>query len=140
MTNQSTEYLSTEVLTASPYRLHQMVVDAALRFAYQAEAAISKPDREVVSVACTRSREFVAELISGLREDSAPELVGSIKALFVFVFRNLAEAERDCDAEKLQAAIRVLSEHRQTWQELGQVMSKAGTPTDGNSVRLNRSA
>ncbi|WP_166823737.1 flagellar export chaperone FliS [Thalassoroseus pseudoceratinae] len=139
MTSQSAQYLSTEVLTASPYRLHQMVVDAALRFAYQAEAAIAEPDREVVSMACTRSREFVAELISGLREDSAPELVSSLKALFVFVYRNLAEAERDCDAEKLQAAIRVLTEHRQTWQELGNMINGPTTPTDAN-VRLNRSA
>ncbi len=139
MLNQSAEYLSTEVLTASPYRLHQLVVDAALRFAYQAESAIAEPDREVVSITCTRSREFVAELISGLREESAPELVGSMKALFLFVYRNLAEAERDCDAEKLQAAIRVLSEHRQTWIELGSVMNTQTNPADA-TTRLNRSA
>jgi flagellin-specific chaperone FliS len=34
------EYLEAQVLTASPHRLHLLVVDGAIRFARQAQAAL----------------------------------------------------------------------------------------------------
>lgn len=115
---ESNSYLETQVMTASPYRLHLMTVDGAIRFAKQAEEALQKEDRESAHLSLGKSREFVNELISGLDSEHAPELVEQLKALFVFVYRRLAEADMHQDASLVGEALEILGMHRRTWVDL----------------------
>ncbi len=112
-------YLSTQVLTASPYRLHLFVVDGAIRFASQAAEAMRAKDFGAAHLALGRSRDFVTELIGGLDESRDPELTTRLKHLFLFSYMNLVEGERDRDVKKVQDALAVLRMHHETWIELG---------------------
>ncbi|MBT4866091.1 MAG: flagellar export chaperone FliS [Planctomycetaceae bacterium] len=114
------EYLESQVMTASPYRLHLMVVEAAIRHAVRAEQALADNDFETTHQALSDSRRFVGELITGLNEEEAPELVGRLKALFLFAFRNLVEADLNQDVAKLDDALNVLKQHRDTWLEVAE--------------------
>ena len=120
MTN---DYLQTQVLTASPHRLHLMVVDGALRHAARAEQAIESGDFEAAHFALNKSRDFVTELLSGLDPGPAPELVGLLKNLFLFAYRKLAEADRCRDARLVRDARKILEMHRETWVEVGQLQA-----------------
>lgn len=123
------EYLETQVLTASPHRLHLMVVDGALRFARRGLQALENQDWESLEASLSRSRDCVTELIAGLRADASEELMTSLKALFAFVFRNLAIADPQRDPQLIRDAIRVLEIHRETWIALGEQLHDSA-PSD----------
>jgi flagellar protein FliS len=124
------EYLESQVMTASPYRLHLMVVEAAIRHALRAEQALAENDFETTHQALSDSRGFVGELITGLNEEEAPELVGRLKALFLFALRNLVEADLNQDVAKLHDALKILRQHRDTWLEVAEQLE---TAQDGNA-------
>jgi flagellar secretion chaperone FliS len=126
------DYLETEVLTATPYRLHLLTLDGAIRFARQASAALERSNFEAAHAALNASRGLVGELIGGLDESHAPELVPTLKAVFVFAYRNLALADIEHQTGKIHAAIRVLSLHRETWVALHERLleEQAGQPQE----------
>jgi flagellar protein FliS len=122
--SQVAEYLESQVLTASPHRLHLMVVDGAIRFARRAEMALEMHRWDELDAALSRSRDCVAELLGGLDAEQSPDLADRLKALFAFVYRNLALADSERNAPRIQDAIRILEIHRETWIEVGEQLVK----------------
>ena len=118
MSTVANAYLETQVLTASPERLHLMVTDAAIRFARQAAAAIENKDIEGGFHALSRSRDCVNEILTGITTDPNPELADRLRGLFVFVQQNLARADLLRDSQLIRDALMILETHRQTWLEL----------------------
>lgn len=118
MRSAADEYLETQVMTATPERLHLMVVDAALRFARQACTALDKQDYETSFLALNRARDCVNELTTSVRSDPNPELATQLKSLFLFVHRNLVGADLLHDSQRAKDAIRILEAHRETWLAL----------------------
>lgn len=121
-------YFEDQVLTASPHRLHLMVVEAALRHARRGLEALEQQQWEATFQALSKARDCVSELIGGLDPDQAPELVAPTKELFVFAYRNLATADFERNPQLVRDAIRILEIHRETWIELGLKLG-AGQPT-----------
>lgn len=121
------EYLETEVMTASPHRLHLMVVDGAIRHAGRAREALLHNDLETAHVALNKSRESVAELIGGLDPQQSPDLVARMKQLFAFVYQNLATADLERNVERVDAALRILRMHRETWLALAEKLSETSS-------------
>lgn len=118
------EYLESQVMTAGPHRLHLMVVDGAIRFARRAIDALEERRWEELETALSKSRDCVAELLGGLSPDQVPDLADRLKALFGFVYRNLAIADMERNAFPIRDAIRILEIHRETWLELGERLVK----------------
>lgn len=118
MRTAAREYLETQVLTASPERLHLMVVDAAIRFGRQGEQALESQDRELSLAALDRSRSCVNELLSGIVSDPNPELAERLRALLLYVHRNLVQADLTHDPQLVREALSILEIHRATWLEL----------------------
>jgi flagellar protein FliS len=116
------QYLENQVLSASPYQLHLMVIDGALRFSKHARIYMEEKDWENSHLAVGNAQDFISELICGLKDNQAPEVVANLKALFVFAYRNLVQAELMRDTKFIDNAIRVLEIHRETWVELQQRM------------------
>lgn len=119
------DYLEMTVLTAPPHRLHLIVVEAALRHARIAQAALDMTDYEVMSESLARSRELVTELITGLKDEQQPELIRDLRGLFVFVYRNLMETEFSRNAIQIASAISILEKHHVTWTSLIETMGEA---------------
>ena len=118
------QYLETKVMTATPWQLHLMVVDAAIRKAVVAQEALEKRDYEAAHFSLNNSRDCLTELIGGLNSEHQPELVERLKALFAFCFRNLAEADMHHDPNRIADALRVLRMHRETWMALGEQLRR----------------
>src|SRR5437762_8720929 len=85
-------YLRTRVLTATPEQLQMMLYDGAIRFSEQARAALGKRDYETNYQMIARVQKIVAELISALKPDVAPDLCARLAALYNFVYRRLTDA------------------------------------------------
>lgn len=111
-------YLETKILTATPQQLHLIVVDGAIRAANRASEALEKKNFEACHLALNGARGLVSELIGGLDSEKSPDLVEKMKGLFLFVYRNLMEADSDHDAKKIQSALKILRIHRETWMLL----------------------
>ena len=119
------EYLESQVMTASPYHLHLMVIVAAIRHAVRGQQAMSVDDFETTHLALNDSRGFIGELISGLNEDQDPELIDRLKGLFLFAFRSLVEADLNRDATKIADALNTLRMHRETWIAVAEQLENA---------------
>jgi flagellar secretion chaperone FliS len=112
------EYLESKVTTATPYQLHLMVLDGALRHARTAETAMAQGKMAEARTALAESRRFTAELLSGLDAKRLPELVQSLKSLFVFVIRNLVKADLRRETTLISDSVTILQMHRETWLAL----------------------
>ena len=118
------EYLEAKVMTAKPHQLHLMVVDASIQHALRAKEGIENENLEVSHLALCDSRACIAELIGGLREEEAPEIVGNMKDLLLFVFKKLTDADTNLDSQALDDAITILRQHQETWIELIESLPK----------------
>lgn len=113
------DYMENQVMTASPHRLHLMVIDGAIRFARHGQAEMQAERWEAMDQALGRARDCVTELIGGLNVEAWPEMAEQLKSLFVFIYRNLVVAELDRNPQRIDDAVRLLQLHRETWVELG---------------------
>jgi flagellar protein FliS len=134
-------YLESEVLTASPQRLRLMLIDGAIRFARQTLAHWDVDHADAASQSLMRCRAIVTELLASVRGDrtSCEHLVNHLRrpqplsakqrardvdelhdaarntaGIYVFLFRDLTDAQMTRDAGKVQGAIRVLEVERET--------------------------
>lgn len=139
MRTAAREYLETQVLTASPERLHLMVVDAAVRFARKGEEALEAADYATACSALDRSRSCVNELLAGVNSDPNPELADRLRSLFLFVHGNLVRADLTHDARLVRDALSILETHRETWLALikqlhpESIPARQTPPTDGDA-------
>jgi flagellar protein FliS len=108
-------YLRTQVLTATPEQLQMMLYDGAIRFAEQARPALQNKKWETSYNMITKAQRIIAELISSLRPDIAPDLCGKLAALYNYVYRQLVEANSHHKIEALEEAIKILRYQRETW-------------------------
>jgi flagellar secretion chaperone FliS len=112
---QQSTYLESKVLTATPQRLHLMLIEGALRFARQADQALRRGEPVLAGGPLLRALDIVGELLAGVR-DKKTELNQRLADLYLFVFRKVSEAKINSDAAALAEAMKILEYERQTWQ------------------------
>jgi flagellar protein FliS len=108
-------YLESRVLTASSDRLHLMLIEGAIRFGRQAEAALERGDMEAAEGPLMRTLDVVGEMLVGVREMKS-DLNRQIANLYLYLFRIIGEAKVHDDVTKLTEALRLLEFERETWQ------------------------
>lgn len=114
---QTSSYLESKVLTATPQRLHLLLIEGAIRFARQAEDALRRGDEMAAAVPLLRVLDILGEMLVGVRENKS-DLTQKIAEVYLFIFRRVSEAKINADAEALNEALRLLEFERQTWQQL----------------------
>ncbi len=114
------EYLETKVTTATPHQLHLMVIDGAIRYALAAESALTRRKLDEANAALAQARPFVGEMLAGLDATQLPEVVDNLKALFLFIHRNLVKAGLQRDPQLVADSIAILRLYRETWLALAE--------------------
>src|SRR3954469_11335976 len=110
---QGSSYLESKVLTASPYRLHLMLIEGAIRFGKQAEDALQRGDEVAAAGPLLRVLDIVGEMVAGVRETKS-DLTLKIAELYLFIFRRVSQAKINGNAAALSEAMRLLEFERQT--------------------------
>jgi flagellar biosynthetic protein FliS len=123
------EYLQARVLTASPQRLHLMVVDEARKATARLQAALEADDLDGAHLAASRARDCVNELVAGLRSDQSPELVAQVQEWFLHIQKNLHLADLTQSPAAASEALRLINGYRETW---------AALPTDASDSRIGQ--
>lgn len=125
-------YLEAQVRTATPQRLRLMLIDGALRFARQSiELWDNEQQQEARFNALVRCREIIAELYGAIHADHAT-VAEQVKAIYRFLFWQLAEASLHNDCQKVRDVVEVLGEERETWRQLCEKMPEP-PPRDGTA-------
>ncbi len=118
------EYLTTEVLTAAPQKLHLMLIEGAIRFATRAQMHRQQQEHEAAFRAVVRAQEIVSQLMAGFAANLDQLVVRQAAGVYSFIYRSLVLANVNRDSAKLADALRLLEIERETWR---QVCEQLGT-------------
>ncbi len=117
------EYLANDVLTATPQRLHLMLIEAAIRHCERARQLWHAGLEAPASEALIKAQEIVSELAASLNYSQQPELAGRMAGVYHFVFRQVVTASLKQDEQCLADALRVLEIERDTWREIVRIVA-----------------
>jgi len=112
------EYLTQEVMTAPPQKLQLMLIEGAIRFGERARYLWSQNEDAAANEALVRCQDIMSELLSGLAPAKGTELAAQMGAIYLFIYRRFMEASVHRDEQKLNDALRILHEERETWRQL----------------------
>src|SRR3990172_4105117 len=131
-------YLQSKILTAPPHRLHLTLIEGAIRFGRQAEEALRRGEDDAADVPLLRTLDVVGEMLAGVRANKS-ELNEQIADFYLFLFRTVAEAKINGDAEKMAEALRLLEYERETWhlvcEKLGSEATESAPSATGAAPR-----
>jgi flagellar secretion chaperone FliS len=110
-------YQQQSIMTAPPERLVVMLYDGAIRFLFQAAAALREDARATALERLDRGEAIVDHLLATL-DMSAGEVAERLEGVYVFCKRLLLEARLERDAEKIDLARGYLAELRESWAQI----------------------
>jgi len=112
---QTNAYLRTRVLSARPEQLRLLLLDGALKFCRQADRALGSGDHERSYEGFTQAREIVIELVKTIDTRHDPQLADRVRGLYMFMYKELAQAGIKRDRAALGEVIKLLEYERETW-------------------------
>jgi flagellar secretion chaperone FliS len=110
-------YQQQSIMTAPPERLVVMLYDGAIRFFFQAAAALREDVRRTALERLDRGEAIIDHLLATL-DMSAGEIAERLEGIYVFCKRLLREARTERDADKVDLVRGYLSELRESWAQL----------------------
>jgi len=111
-------YFNDQVMTAPPQKLHLMLLESAFRHGQTAQRHWDEGKDLDASDSLIRSQELIAELLTALKSEVAPELVSQVASIYLFIYRTLVSAHLQHEPEKLKEALSILKLECETWREL----------------------
>jgi flagellar protein FliS len=122
-------YLDSRVFTASQPELQLMLLDGALRFARQAHQAWDDESQQVeADGSMRRTLDVVEELVRSVSGAKASE-GQRLEEEYAFIFRELTAAQLGHDAARLDATLKLLEFHRETWRLACEKLRSQPAPT-----------
>jgi flagellar secretion chaperone FliS len=110
-------YQQQSIMTAPPERLVVMLYDGAIRFFFQAAAALREDARATAFDRLDRGEAIVDHLLATL-DMSAGEIAERLQGIYVFCKRLLLEARLERDAGKVDLVRGYLSDLREAWAQI----------------------
>lgn len=136
----STEYLKTQVMTASPEMLQLMLWDGAIRFAEQGKDAILRKDIEGSYKMLLKAQKIIMEMSNSLRREINPDLCEKLSALYNFMYRRLVDANVQKDPAFVDDALKVMRHQRETWVMLMEKLAAERTAKAVETAQENAEA
>ena len=132
-------YLETEVMTATPQKLQYMLLDAAILAIQKTKRLWAAQRDDEACEMLIRAQQIMSELLCGLNREIDSDLAKKVAAIYLFVLRNLMDANTRKDVQKLDGALSVLEIERETWrrvcEELGSTKAPDGPKSKSASPR-----
>jgi flagellar protein FliS len=111
-------YKQQSIMTAPPERLVVMLYDGAIRFFFQAAAALREGARTTALERLQRGEAIVDHLLGTLDMERGGQIAQNLEGIYVFCKRLLMEARTEDDADKVDLVRTYLAEHRESWAQL----------------------
>ncbi len=110
-------YKQQSIMTATPGRLVVMLYDGAIRFLFQAAAAMREGVGPTALERLDRGEAIVDHLL-GTLDMSAGQIAERLEGIYVFSKRLLLEARLERDAGKIDLVRGYLAELRESWAQI----------------------
>src|SRR5207342_2077792 len=120
-------YTESSILTAPPERLVVMLYDGAIRFLKQAAAAERGGQHQMFLDRLRRGEAIIDELNVTL-DMSQGEVAAQLRSIYLFCKRHLVQAHLKCDAGHIDEVVRLLTDLRESWQQLAVQGATEGRP------------
>jgi len=111
-------YKQQSIMTAPPERLVVMLYDGAIRFFFQAAAALREGARVTAIERLGRGEAIVDHLLGTLDMERGGKIAQHLEGIYVFCKRLLMEARASDDADKVDLVRGYLAELRESWAQL----------------------
>ena len=111
-------YTESSILTAPPERLVVMLYDGAIRFLGQAAVAMRADNNRVFLDRVQRGEAIIRELNVTLNMRDGGDISERLRAIYQFCDLHLTAATAERDPRKIDDVIRLLSELRESWQQI----------------------
>lgn len=131
------DYREQMVMTASPAKLIELLLDKAITVIEDAKVLINEKNFKGANEKIIRAQDIVMELNLSLDVEKGGDLAKNLRALYNYMYRTLVEANIKKDVKKLDEVKILLSDLLSTWQE---AMKKAGSTAsqiDVNKPRID---
>ena len=123
MYNPYQKYQNNSVMTASPEELTLMLYNGAIKFCNLGKEAIEKNNIEVSHKNIVKAQAIIQELRVTL--DPKYPISAEMKRLYEFIEQLLLEANLKKDITKIDQALDLIRDFRDTWQEAMKVRKRA---------------
>ncbi len=110
--------LESDIDSASPYRITQMLLEGCLRFMKQARFAMEKKDFEKKGHFISKAEAIVTTLGSSLEHDASPDLADNLVRLYDFALERMLAASVQMDVVLLDEAIEIIAEIKAGWDAI----------------------
>lgn len=110
--------LESDINSATPYRITQMLLEGCLRFMKQAKFAIEKKDFEKKSLYISKAEAIIATLAGSLDHNVSPDLASNLLGLYDFVLEKIISASLSMDVSLLDEAIEIVGEIKAGWDAI----------------------
>jgi flagellar protein FliS len=111
-------YKQQSIMTAPPERLVVMLYDGAIRFFFQAAAALREGARTTALERLQRGEAIVDHLLGTLDMERGGQIAQNLEGIYVFCKRLLLDARTEDDADKVDLVRTYLAELRESWAQL----------------------
>lgn len=115
MDQTANTYLTTRVMSASPQELRLLLLEAAVKHTRQACEGLRTKNFELSYNGFTQARAIALELITGISEDADPEIADKVRAVFLFIYRELMDSSFEKNIAKAEKVVELLEYERDTW-------------------------
>lgn len=111
------DYKEQMVMTASPAKLIEMLLDKAISIIEEAKALIDEKNFKGANEKIIRAQDIVMELNLSLDIEKGGDIAKNLRALYNYMYRTLVEANIRKDVKMLDDIKTLLSDLLSTWQE-----------------------
>ncbi len=122
------EYLDSEVLTAGPIKLVQLMYRGALGAVIEARTALAAGDIAWRSSRISKANAILLELALSLDHTQYPEFSRNLVELYDYMMRRLNEANIQQVAAPLDEVAKLLGDLLAAWQQAGEAEQASYAP------------
>lgn len=109
-------YLANQILSASPNRLIEILLENAIKQTKIAGIMLEKQQLAETHKHLIKAQDIVTELDYSLNHEEGGEIADNLAQLYRFVYQRLVDANVSKEATGIQEAQKILEELLDTWQ------------------------
>ncbi|MCX5633828.1 MAG: flagellar export chaperone FliS [Phycisphaerae bacterium] len=111
-------YQENTITTQNQGRLVVMLYEGAIKFLKLAIPEMKTGNIEAKSKYLNKAEDIINELNTVLDMEAGSEIATNLRALYMFMLRNLHEANAKQDSGKIEEVIKLLEELNQSWRAI----------------------
>ncbi len=133
------DYLEQMVMTASPAKLIELLIEKAISVLEESKVFIDEKDYVKANEKIVRAQDIIMELNLALDLEKGGDIAKSLRGLYNYMYRTLVEANIKKDKNMIDDVKTLLSDLLSTWREAMKLAGSTASQIDVNKPRINLS-